>query len=309
MREAEANGELSRRDLLRQIGVYFAVTGVTCGGCSAAFGQWPGSGSGTNSGTDSGWPTGRSPSGGSSRRQRPGRTADPSGLAIQGCALSGNAANAFGRNGIRLLPSSGHRGVDHANHGEQRYLSSYIGNYRPSLAYLDDAQGKNAFATPRDVTGRGSPHGAVLMGVRLMRDLLNRPGAKTEYSNAWSVAAVLAHEWAHIAQFARGVRTRDGRVVGMELMADSISGWYLAKKLQLVGRTLGPVYVQKIGAGDQTAAARAVYSMGDTNFTSPHHHGTNEQRLRAFAAGHNIGMQGGTFEHVFRFGQSRFVRH
>ena len=189
------------------------------------------------------------------------------------------------------------------------YLSAYIGNYRPSMAYLDDAQGKNAFATPRDITGQGSPHGAVLMGVHLMRDLLNRRGAKTEYSNAWSVAAVLAHEWAHIAQFARGVRTRDGRVVGMELMADAISGWYLAKKLQLVGQTLGPIQVQRIGAADQTAAARAVYSLGDTNFTSRNHHGTSEQRVRAFVAGHNMGMQGGTFEHVFRFGQSRFVRH
>ena len=309
MTEIDSSGGLSRRDILRQIGTYLAVTGASCAGCSAAFGQWPGGGSGTGSKTGSGWPSSRSPSGGSYPRRERGPATGSSGLAIQGCALSGNAASAFGRNGIRLLSRSGHQGVDLANHGEQRYLSSYIGNYRPSLAYLDDAQGKNAFATSRDVTGRGSPHGAVLMGVHLMRDLLNRPGAKTEYSNAWSIAAVLAHEWAHIAQFARGVRTRDGRVVGMELMADAISGWYLAKKLQLVGRTLGPIQVQRIGASDQTAAARAVYSLGDTNFTSRNHHGTSEQRVGAFVAGHNMGMQGGTFEHVFRFGQSRFVRH
>ena len=308
MTGTDSSGDLSRREILRQIATYIAVTGASCAGCSAAFGQWPGGGSGT-SGAGSGWPSGRSPSGGSRERQGGGPADRTSRLAVQGCALSGNAASAFGRNGIRLLPSSGHRGVDLANHGEQRYLSGYIGAYRPSLAYLDDAQGKNAFATPRDVTGRGSSHGAVLMGVRLMRDLLNRPGAKTEYSNAWSIAAVLAHEWAHIAQFARGVRTRDGRVVGMELMADAISGWYLAKKLQLLGRTLGPIRAQQIGVSDQTAAARAVYSMGDTNFTSRQHHGTHEQRLRAFAAGHNFGMQGGTFEHVFRFGHSRFVRH
>ena len=308
MTETDSSGDLSRRDVLRQIGVYFAVTGATCGGCGAAFGQWPGGGSGTTSRPGSGWPSSRSPSGGSGERRGGGPAASPSRLAIQGCALSGNAANAFGRNGIRLLSRSGHQAFDRAVIGEQRHLIGYIGNYRPSLTYLDDAQGKNAFATPRDVTGRRSPHGAVLMGVHLIRDLLNRP-AENKLSNTWSVVAVLAHEWAHIAQFARGVRTRDGRVVGMELMADTISGWFLAKKLQLAGRTMGPVYVQRIGASDQTAAARAVYSLGDTNFTSPQHHGTNEQRLRAFAAGHNIGMQGGTFEHVFRFGQSRFVRH
>ena len=309
MHEIEPSGELSRRSLLRQIGVYFAVTGATCGGYSAAFAQWPGSGSGSNSGAGSGWPSARSPSGGSSRRERPGRPAEASELTIEGCALSGNAASAFGGNGIRLLRSSGNQVIDRGVLGEVKFLSGYIGNYRPSLAYLDDAQAKNAFASPRDVTGQGNPHGAVLMGVYLIRDLMNRPGTRDQLSNLWSVAAVLAHEWAHIAQFARGVRTRDGRVVGMELMADAISGWFLAKKLQYLGRTLGPIQVQQIGASDQTAAARAVYSMGDTNFTSRHHHGTNKQRLQAFAAGHNIGMQGGTFEHVFRFGQSRFIYH
>ena len=233
----------------------------------------------------------------------------PPGSPFKAARLSANAASAFGRNGIRLLSSSGHQVIDRGVRGEEKYLSAYIGNYHPSLAYLDDSQGKNAFATPRDMTGRGSPHGAVLLGIHMIRDLLTRPGAKDQLSNLWSLAAVLAHEWAHIAQFARGVRTFDGRVVGMELMADAISGWFLAKKLQFLGQTLGPIKVQQIGVSDQTAAARAVYSLGDTNFTSPQHHGTSEQRVRAFAAGHNIGMQGGTFEHVFRFGLSRFVRN
>ena len=164
-------------------------------------------------------------------------------------------------------------------------------------------------ALGRDVTGRGSAHGAVLLGVNLIKDLLTRPGASTQLSNAWSIAAVLAHEWAHIAQFNTGVWARDERVVGMELMADAISGWYLAKKLQMLGRTLGPVYVQQTGASDQSAAARAVYSLGDTNFTSRDHHGTHEQRLHAFVTGHNMGMQGGTFRHIYQFGRSQFVRN
>ena len=301
--------EVSRRDLLRQIGVYLAVSGASCAGCNTAFGQWPGDEFGTGSRTDSVWPSGQGPSGGSYQRQGTGPAAGPSPLAVQGCALSADAVSAFGSSGIRLLPSSGHQVVDKAVRGEQKYLSGYTGNYRPSSAYLDDSQGKNAFATPQDVTSRSSPHGAVLMGTYLIRDLLNRPGTEDQLSNLWSVAVVLAHEWAHIAQFARGVRTFDGRVVGMELMADAISGWFLAKKLLFLGETLGPIQVQQIGADDQTAAARAVYSLGDTNFTSRQHHGTSEQRVGAFVAGHNMGMQGGTFEHVFHFGQSRSVRH
>ena len=124
----DSSGELSRRDLLRQIGTYFAVTGASCAGCSAAFGQWPGGGSGTTSKPDSGWPSSRNPSGGS-RERRGGRpTVSPSRLAIQGCALSGNAASAFGRNGIRLLSSSGHQAFDRAVIGEQRHLIGYIGS-------------------------------------------------------------------------------------------------------------------------------------------------------------------------------------
>jgi hypothetical protein len=207
-----------------------------------------------------------------------------------------------------LLRSSGHHGVDQATYVERKFLSGHIGNYHPSFAFLEDSQSKNAMALSRDVTGQGSSHGAVLIGVNLIRDLLNRPGARTQFSNAWSVAAVMAHEWAHISQFGNGVRTQDGRVVGMELMADSISGWYLAKKLQLLGRALGPVYVQRSGASDQNAAARAVYSLGDTNFTSRNHHGTHRQRLQAFVAGHNMGMQGGTFQHIFHYAQTQFVR-
>ena len=294
--------EHSRRDFMRQFGIYMAATAATCCGSSAAFGQWPGEDEGSGGG-DGGWPGRDGDTSGRSSRSGSGRSR----LALQGCTLSANAANSFSLDDIRLLRSSGHHGVDQATHQEQRFLSGHIGNYRPSLAFMEDSEGNNAMALPRDLTGRGSPHGAVLLGVYLIRDLLNRPGARTEFSNAWSVAAVLAHEWAHIAQYANRVRTRNGRVVGMELMADAISGWYLAKKLQLLGQTMGPGYVQRIGAGDQTAAARTMYSMGDTNFTDPNHHGTHQQRLQAFVAGHNMGMQGGTFQHVFQFGLRQFI--
>ena len=108
---ADSSGELSRRDLLRQIGVYLAVTGASCAGCNTAFGQWPGGGSGTGSKTGNGWPSSRSPSGGSYKRREPGPAAGSSRLAVQGCALSAKAASAFGRNGIRLLSEFGTSGA------------------------------------------------------------------------------------------------------------------------------------------------------------------------------------------------------
>ena len=309
MNRSRRTAGTTRRDFIRQIGVYLAVTGSACCGSNAALAQWPGSEDESDRSSGGGWPGGHDTSAGSFDGNPLESGTRNSGLALQGCTLSANQADLFDQHGIRVLRSSGHPGVDEATFAEQRYLSGHIGNYRPSLAFLEDSQSKNAVALSRDVTNRGSPHGAVLIGVTLIRGLLNRPGARTEYSNAWSVAAVMAHEWAHIAQFATGVRTRDGRVVGLELMADAVSGWYLAKKLQLIGQIFGPQKVQQIGASDQTAAARAVYSLGDTNFTSQNHHGTHEQRLGAFVAGHNMGMQGGTFDHVFQFAHSQFVRH
>ena len=299
----------TRRDFIRQIAVYLAVTGSTCCGSNAAIAQWPGSEDESDGNRNAGWPGRNDTTDGSFDGKPVESGIRSSELALQGCTLSASQADLFDQHGIRVLRSSGHPGVDEAAFAEQTYLSGHIGNFRPSLAFLEDSQTKNAVALSRDVTGRGSPHGAVLVGVTLIRDLLNRPGARTEYSNAWSVGAVMAHEWAHIAQFNTGIRTRDGRVVGLELMADTVSGWYLAKKLQLIGQILGPVNVQQIGADDQTAAARAVYSLGDTNFTSRNHHGTHEQRLGAFVAGHNIGMRGGTFQHIFQFAYSKFIRH
>ena len=287
------SAELHRRDFVRQVGAYLAVTGASCAGCKAAFGQPARSRIADEV----------SPANGLA-----GATPAYSRFSVQGCALSANSAGLFGRGGIRLLYRSGHHGVDSATYGEQKFLSGYIGNFRPSLAFLDDSEGKNAFAIPHDVTGRGSPHGAVLIGVRLIHDLLTRPGAMTQFSNAWSVAAVLAHEWAHIAQFGNGVRTFDGRVVGLELMADAISGWYLAKKLQIIAATYGPVIWQN-GAADQSAAARAVYSLGDTNFTSRNHHGTHHQRFNAFIAGHRLGIQGAAFPQIFYRAMAQFVRH
>lgn len=299
---------MERREFLRNFSTYLTATAATCSSCGAAFGgMFPGQNTG-NGGSDNSMFPKRETLAPATEESVASRKDVPN-LALQGCTLNANEGSAFGLNGIRLLRSSGRQDVDQATFEEQRFLSGYIGNYRPSVAFLEDSQGKNAAAFPRDVTGWGSPHGAVLLGVFLIHDLLNRPGARTELSNGWSIAAIMAHEWAHISQFANGVRPHDRRVVGMELMADAISGWYLAKKLQFLGQTIGPELVRNSGASDQSAAARAMYSMGDTNFTDPNHHGTHEQRLHAFLSGHNMGMEGGTFEHIFQFGRKRYVPH
>ena len=284
---------------------YLAATSASCVICAAANAEWPGQDDGSNSDIDHDWP-------GLSTDYQPSSSESsngPSRLSLQGSTLSASSAASLGNLGLRILRGTGIAEIDNTTYAEARFLTKHIGNYRPSLAFVEDSEGNNAMAVSRDITGRGSPHGAVLLGVNLVHDLLTRPGARTQFSNAWSIAAVMAHEWAHIAQFANGVRTRDGRVVGLELMSDTISGWYLAKKLQTLGGIVGPDYLEQMGATDQTAAARAVYSLGDTNFTDRNHHGTHEQRLQAFLSGHTMGMRGGTFQHIFNYGISQFIRH
>ena len=294
---------MERRQFLRQLGLYLSATGFTCAGCNAAFGQWPGTESSSGDGS-SPWPSENSPSGDVS-------VPDPASPGMrrfqpEGCSLSAEGANAF-QSGIRFLHGTGNPQLDQMTYEELNVLAGHIGGFQPGFAFLDDAQGKNAFASPHDVTGAGSPHGAVLLGVRLMFDFLGRPGASSQFANLWSVAAIMAHEWAHIAQFNYRVQSADGRVVGQELMADMISGWYLAKKLQLVGQMHGPWVLEQYGLADQTAAVRAIFSIGDTNYNSPQHHGTGEQRVAAFVSGHEFGMLGGTFEHVFTRSRQRYM--
>ena len=303
---------MKRREFLKFLSTYLVATSATCAGCSKVFGfgndGFPRWGEGSNS-FGSGFPEYKldrnfQPSGERFTDSDYESTEYENENSIVGCNLSAAAAESM-KHGFRLLNSSGHPGLDQGFYEETYYLSGFIGGYSPSFSFYDDSAGSNAVASPTDLTGQGSPHGAVMMGVNLVSEFLDLPTYNPNpNSNSWAVGAVLGHEWAHIAQYANNV-PMGGPIVGVELAADMVSGWFLAKRLQTLYQTEGYSVIQS-GMSDQTAAVRAVYSIGDTNFTDPQHHGTHEQRASAFLAGHNIGMQGGSFEQVFYLSRKNF---
>ena len=118
----------SRRDFIRQFGVYLAATSFGCSLGGTTLATWPSDeDSGSNAGDD--WPSGGGEPSGSDEAGRLSRDTQPSNLRLQGCTLTGNQAGLFGGNGIRLLRSSGHLGVDRATGIDQGHLRQHIGGF------------------------------------------------------------------------------------------------------------------------------------------------------------------------------------
>ena len=253
---------MNRREFLHHFSTYLAATGATCAGCNAAFGQW---------------------SGGSTLF---------SAFQVEGCSLT-----ATGAANIRLkfLMTSGYSTLDALTRQELNLLVAATG-YQPSFAFLNDITARNALASSHDIVFRRSRHGAVMLGVGLLLDMLNKP-AINPYNNGWSIVAILMHEWTHIAQFQIGVQAP--RTVQKELMADYVAGWYIgAKQIHIFRR-----------AHDVTPAIRAFFELGDTNFNSSNHHGTPQQRANALIAGLQFGLDGRTgFWDAFRQGHALYIR-
>jgi predicted metalloprotease len=110
------------------------------------------------------------------------------------------------------------------------------------------------------------------MGVNLLRTL--RRGAE---SPEVGVAAVCSHEFGHILQFKYGLieRVNAGQttVKRSELQADYFAGYFagLRKKER-------PTYPAAV-------VAVTLFSVGDTAFTEPGHHGTPAERGAAVVKG------------------------
>lgn len=258
---------MNKRQFLRHFSAYIAATSAICMSARSAVGwlddiEQPGSDDPPWVDTQPDVP----------RRQEPGG-GDGDAYRLEGCALSGDFANRF-----RFLASSGIPQIDQATFQEANNLARVTG-MQPSLAFLDDLASKNAFAIRQDIIAGRSPHGAVAMGVRLIQEFLRLP-TPNPITNTLCIQAALVHEWAHIAQFNYGVRA--SRVKHTELMADFIAGWYLGYKDAFAG-------VQS----DPTAPMLGMASVGDTNFNSPGHHGTPQERFGAYLAGFNFVRGGG----------------
>lgn len=258
---------MNRRKFLNYFGVYIAATSVTCLTCRSAY-AWLNDIKQESDNSPS-WVGNTAQPSINQQSQQPSH----SNFKLEGCSLSGDFASQF-----RFIRSSGIPQIDQAVFGEANNLSQVTG-MQPSLAFLDDRDSKNAFAIKQDIISGRSQHGAIAMGVMLIKDLLELQ-TLNQQNNALCIQAVLVHEWAHIAQFNYGIQA--SRIKYTELMADFIAGWYLGYKDAFVG-----------SQSDATSPMIGMASIGDTNFNSPGHHGTPRERLGAYVAGIKFVKAGG----------------
>jgi hypothetical protein len=140
----------------------------------------------------------------------------------------------------------------------------------PSFAFYDDSGSPNAFATTRVTLDRND--GSVFFGLGLLKRMMSLPEAPEV-----AVATVSAHEFGHILQYKHNLidRVTAGQptVKRCELQADYFAGYFSGlRKLQQ------PSYPAAV-------AAVAQFSVGDTQFASPSHHGTPQERGAATARG------------------------
>lgn len=198
----------------------------------------------------------------------------------RGCWLSSGIEDS-GRSSGLIWPS-GVPSVDMAFQNEGLALVNVFG-VSPRGFFFDDRSAPNAYATGEVVHPSG-PDGTIVFGLALLQGELARDGGI-----GLSVPAIMAHEFAHLVQFKRGVEIP---TVQMELQADFMAGWYLGLRGRYVYTDVRPAF-------------QAFFQIGDYDFNNPNHHGTPQQRLAAIQAGFSSSNL--SFEQAFRRGLE-FVR-
>jgi hypothetical protein len=138
---------------------------------------------------------------------------------------------------------------------------------------FNENTGRNAYATKNDELGNRED-GTVIFGKPLFREIMGRPE-----NPHIGIAAVCAHEFAHVLQFKLGVQklliSSNRRVKRLELHADFLAGYFAGRR--------------KLERADFPAVtfASTQYSSGDGEFGMPGHHGTAQERGAAVVAGFN----------------------
>jgi len=144
---------------------------------------------------------------------------------------------------------------------------------RPGFGFYDDSGAPNAWALPNNIFPLTS--GTVLFGKSLLAK-----GLGSGKNGDMFIMSVCAHEFGHVVQYSNGFhnRLRDGKPNSsvLELHADFLAGCYLA----LRGTSYMPEQLISLG--------EAWEAIGDSQFTSPTHHGTPQQRIEAIQAGYRI---------------------
>ena len=189
----------------------------------------------------------------------------------------------------RGAPSSGkHKGCHPPTQNLRAYNTvNTLGNPQTDSLFRTEVRNQQAFwntahpngvptnvyiwneGSPQDANAKASPAGWVLFGWYFYNDHIRRHGRM-------GIDGTLAHEFGHRVQ-----QTYDWPTTNpvFELEADAFSAYYMALRK-------GHVWNQIKSYADH------VFSLGDTNFNSPQHHGTPRQRLAAAELGVNVAVQG-----------------
>lgn len=197
-------------------------------------------------------------------------------------ACANFAAFGFGEGGPTGL--SQRSGIDWLDHllSQELGIMHRVFQLLPGVLFFDDGESSNALATTQNFAGPQFRHGTVLIGKTLTAELLDKYSGRSPLSTGdHALGAVVAHEWAHIAQFSSGINFGSGMVP--ELHADFMSGWYQA------GRVLSGGGAIRINFEE---AAEELFGRGDFAFNSPSHHGMPHQRLAAYVSGAQTASRG-----------------
>lgn len=196
--------------------------------------------------------------------------------------------------GAAIDVRSGNANWDRALDSAVAGVTDFFG-VRPGVGIYDDGGEFNALAY--DYAFIEGTQGTVAVGHGLMRR------AFTEgLDNGVSLIAVLAHEFAHIFQYAHGIDDRlapgQGPVKLLELHADFYAGLYLS-------------YLRRSTAGVRLfESGRVFQELGDTRFGDYDHHGSPQERVRAIEFGFRVGARNGQLRPPDAIEESiRYINH
>ncbi len=171
-------------------------------------------------------------------------------------------------------------------------LAGFFGE-QPAFGIVNDEHHDNAWAM--DQTPPGATFGTVGFGSTMLEKL------RKFDASGMAIMAIVAHEFGHIAQYRRNVmgELNGGQtsVRRSELHADYLTGCYLG----WVKRNEPRVSVRLAG--------QFMEAIGDTNFSSEHHHGTPEERYASVDAGFVLAKaQDLAFDDYFARGKAYVLR-
>lgn len=192
-------------------------------------------------------------------------------LAPQEAAAKRNENNAFASDKLSSSPNDPSFTKDL---GLALVRLSKFFNVRPAFGFYSDNNASASESIDENVPGTW---GTVLVGRPLLANELNKD------STGMTVLAVLAHEFGHIVQFTYNIKNailaNQPSKKRLELHADILAGYYFGCRKRETP-TLS-VY-----------SAGAIFDrLGDSDFTSPEHHGTNAERRKASQFGFDRGHQ------------------